>query len=181
MKPSPSSSVNSDAPRPTGTASSVAEVAKALGADPRSVFRWLAAGAPKPKKKGGPYDLGAIWDWVRTNIDPKKVTASVSTGAPLTDARLRKMDAEIRLLELEEKEKLRQLVPIEEAHEVIRMALMPFRDSLVGMPDSLASRCNPADPDHARLALEAWRNQIMKQMQRALEKTEPAPVQEVAA
>lgn len=164
----PTSSVNdkNDVCRPSGTAQSVQEVAKALGATDRTVWGWLKAGAPKPAKKGGGYDLGAIWDWVQANINPNKVHNVPSTGTPLGDARMRKMEAEIRLLEIEEKERLRQLVPVEDAQQIIRLALLPFRDALVGMPDALAARCNPADPEHARIALEEWRTRVMRLVQK---------------
>lgn len=166
----PTSSVNDKVGvvRPSGTAASVSEVAKALGAEERTVWRWLKAGAPKPAKKRGGYDLGAIWDWVQANINPNKVHAVPSTGTPLGDARMRKMEAEIRLLEIEEKEKLGQLVPVEDAKQILRLALLPFRDKLVGMPEALASRCNPADPEHARIALEEWRSQVMRLVQKVV-------------
>ena len=88
-------------------------------------------------------------------------------GGSLHAAKLAKTQVETRLLLLEEKIKKGEMIPTGDAESLIRAALMPLRDALVGLPDAMASRCNPADPEHARIALEEWRTATMRTVQRA--------------
>jgi len=53
-------------------------------------------------------------------------------------------------------EKDGQLVPSEYVNQVLRETLLPVRQRLFAMPSECASNCNPADPQHARTALQSW-------------------------
>ena len=151
---------------------SIAKVAGALGVTPTAVNEWLRGGCPGKTAKG--YDVEAVRKWREANLNPSN---NAKHGESLHDAKLAKTLVETRILELEEKIKKAEMIPTGDAENLIRAALMPLRDALVGLPDAMASRCNPADPEHARIALEEWRTATMRTVQRAFgePKEEPKP------
>lgn len=48
------------------------------------------------------------------------------------------------------------LISAERVREFVAEKLMPMRQRLLSMSESLAARCNPSDPTHAKLALAEW-------------------------
>lgn len=61
-----------------------------------------------------------------------------------------------RLRELEVEREAGTLRPVDDLREAYRVSMEPLKQSLDGMPDGLATRCNPTDPDLAREALRQW-------------------------
>jgi len=146
---------------------SIAGVAGALGVTPTAVNGWLRGGCPGKTAKG--YDVGAIRKWREANLNPSN---NAKHAGSLHDAKLAKTLVETRILELEEKKTRGDLITMADAQGMIRAALMPFRDALIGVGDSLAERVNPGDPEHARKELEAWKDRTMTMIRRAMDKTE---------
>jgi hypothetical protein len=50
----------------------------------------------------------------------------------------------------------------EEVTSIVRDNFAPIREDVIALPGQLSALCNPADPDHARAHLEAWRDQFLK-------------------
>jgi hypothetical protein len=67
-----------------------------------------------------------------------------------------------KLLEERLRVSKRELVPLEEAADMIRRMLLPARQRLLGAPAELASRCNPSDPEFARRALQQWSDESLR-------------------
>jgi len=156
--------MKSTKPRTVGT---IREVAAALNVSEVAVKAWLRAGAPAKTPTG--YDVEAIRKWREANLNPSN---NAKHGGSLHDAKLAKTLVETRILELEEKKTRGDLITMADAQGMIRSALMPFRDALIGVSDSLAERVNPGDPEHARKELEAWKDRTMTTIRRAMDKTE---------
>lgn len=75
-----------------------------------------------------------------------------------------------RLREFEVKQASSMLVPVDDAHEVIRVAFEPLKLLLDAMPDSLGARVNPADPGHASEQLRVWARSVRSTIAKALQK-----------
>jgi hypothetical protein len=92
--------------------------------------------------------------------------ARVADMRQATDrARLRVLEAEASLKELERQRLEHELVPLEEALTKAREIVAPVAKAITGMPARLASRVNPADPVHARAELDAWAREVCKTVQ----------------
>lgn len=89
--------------------------------------------------------------------------------------RIREVRARADLLELERLEKQRDLVPMAEVDAKLVATHLPIRQRLMALPAEAAARCNPADPQLAREALDRWvadslpllRAEIKKEMHNA--------------
>jgi hypothetical protein len=75
--------------------------------------------------------------------------------------RTRKLKAEADLLELEHKEKTRELVSLSEARELVERMCLAFREAVTQLPAGWCARVNPQDPALARVALEQWRDETL--------------------
>jgi len=89
-------------------------------------------------------------------------------------------DLRNRLREMEVRTASSALVPIDEAHEVIRVAFEPLKTVLDTMPLSLAARIAGADtPEKSRLHLQAWatatRNMVAAALTKAAAPEPPKP------
>ena len=83
--------------------------------------------------------------------------ARVTDMRQATDrARLRVLEAEAALKELERQKLEHELVPLDEALAKARDLVSPLAKAVTGMPARLAPRVNPADPTHARAVLDQW-------------------------
>ncbi len=102
------------------------------------------------------------------NIDPKApITWREILRAWLGDpvmARTRRATAEAEVLELKAARMRGELMDRQEAEVMVRGWLGPVRELLVAVPDEMAARCNPADPEHARLQLVEWRDRALRTM-----------------
>jgi len=78
------------------------------------------------------------------------------------DARLRLWSAKADLAELEVKQRACELIHKSVAEQIIYKILEPIKQRLNELPVTLASRCNPADPEHARGELSRWVSDTMK-------------------
>lgn len=85
-----------------------------------------------------------------------------SDGEALRDWRDEKLKFEAKLAEQEFQTKAGTLVEFEEALAITREVLLPIRQCWLALPNTLASKCNPTDPEHARAALEEWVYSAMK-------------------
>ena len=73
-----------------------------------------------------------------------------------TNWRERLVAAEARLRELDLEEREASLVPMATARKVLADVLGPMKSELLSAPATLAGRCNPGDPELARMALKPW-------------------------
>ena len=80
-------------------------------------------------------------------------------------AKMRDLNASAALKESKMKERSGALVQLGDAEKAIRETLLPVRQRLLAMPGEVAHLCNPADPAHARKALEMWTEANMAIMQ----------------
>ena len=84
--------------------------------------------------------------------------------AELVTATVRDRNASAALKELERKAREKELVPMEEAREVVRAYLTPAREAIVSAPAALAARVNPSDPELARLELQDWADNALRKI-----------------
>jgi phage terminase Nu1 subunit (DNA packaging protein) len=84
--------------------------------------------------------------------------------------RIRETRARADLLEMERREKERDLVPLAEVDEMIRNTHLPVRQRLMALPSEMCSRCNPSDPQLAREALDRWVTDSLPKLRAAIEK-----------
>jgi len=82
--------------------------------------------------------------------------------------RARKTKAESRLLELKLRQQQDELVPLAEAENLLRDVLFPIRQWVLALPASACSRCNPADPQLARDALQRIVDDALPTLRRAM-------------
>jgi hypothetical protein len=75
-------------------------------------------------------------------------------------ARLTRLRADTEELELRQRK--RELIPLEEAQRFIVENFACHREFIVSQPGRLALKCNPTDPNTARAALEADRDEFLK-------------------
>lgn len=90
----------------------------------------------------------------------KQIYAAIAGDFKLE--RTRSERAKANLMELEELELRKELVKMDEAEGYVRKRLMPVREAWMSMPIVLAARCNPSDPELARLALQDWCDEKMR-------------------
>jgi rRNA maturation endonuclease Nob1 len=84
--------------------------------------------------------------------------------------RIRETRARADLLEMERREKERDLVPLAEVDEMIRNTHLPVRQRLMALPSEMCSRCNPTDPQLAREALDRWVTDSLPKLRESIEK-----------
>lgn len=87
--------------------------------------------------------------------------------------RTRETRARADLLELERREKEASLVPMSTARAVLVDVLTPLRTEMISCPATLAARCNPGDPEIARVTLEAWARETLQTFADAVARTTP--------
>jgi len=78
-------------------------------------------------------------------------------------ARFEAAKADYMYMEMLEREGF--LIPKTVIRDLWTASLMPVRERLLALPSAYASRCNPADPDHAGAVLEQWVGDTMKSLQ----------------
>jgi hypothetical protein len=88
----------------------------------------------------------------------------------LNSERIRETRARADLLELERREKQRELVSLTEVQKMIFESFQPIRDQMNALPSQAASRCNPTDPALARQALEEWLRTVLPLIRNELPK-----------
>src|SRR5437588_9135024 len=114
--------------------------------------RWAAALGTEPRTLGRKLSAAGIHLQPRQLISARMVFTAVVGDAGAE--RARKTKAESRLLELKLRQQQDELVPLAEAENLLRDVLFPIRQWVLALPASACSRCNPADPQLARDALQ---------------------------
>lgn len=84
----------------------------------------------------------------------RKIYLALSGDAKSARARVWKADAELK--ELEVKVRNRELVLLTEVEKRIAEFALPIRQRFTSLAGEASAKCNPSDPEFARVALESW-------------------------
>jgi DNA-binding transcriptional MerR regulator len=84
-----------------------------------------------------------------------RIIYQAMTGG-LQQARAREANARAEVAELEAAKMREDLKPVADLLASLRNTLLPIRQRLLALPSEAAHNCNPADPEHARRALQDW-------------------------
>lgn len=94
------------------------------------------------------------------------LTSRADKKGDMQSERLRKIREEANILELERREKELELVSIAEVQEMVGQYAGPIRTAWLALPQALAIRCNPTDPEIAERALSDWVKSAMRLTQK---------------
>lgn len=126
----------------------ITDAAREWGIDDETLKRRLTQAGVK-LEKGATYTTRQISDAVVGSLQREKI-------------RLTSADADLKERDRFERDGI--LIRVDDAKKLIADALGPIRSSLVSWPMALASRCNPGDPELARVVLaEAVKNLLTNQ------------------
>jgi hypothetical protein len=78
------------------------------------------------------------------------------------DARRRKEIAEAKIAEAEAQQLDDGWVAMPQVEEWVVGRLLPVRQRLISLPADVCARCNPSDPELARVALQEWSDETLK-------------------
>jgi hypothetical protein len=78
-------------------------------------------------------------------------------GDPFREARTREANARAEMIELKQREAEGELIPLDKLREEIARTDGVVRQLVDALPAEMQDRCNPGDPELARLALDDWR------------------------
>lgn len=135
-------------------------VADLLDVGPRRVQQFARDGMPKVAR--GKYDLRQCTRWYIGELIALVPPNAAVRDEAYTEARARKVAAEATLKELELKQELDRLIPIEDHLEVLGDALVILREGLLSAPARWASRLvGLKDQAAARVALEKVVEELM--------------------
>ena len=85
----------------------------------------------------------------------------------------RLLAAQARLEELKLEELEKSLVPMATARKVINDVLGPLKIEMMSASATLSSRCNPGDPELARIAIADWARQTLQNASDAITREAP--------
>jgi hypothetical protein len=112
--------------------------ASQLARDERTLARrFRAAGLDVARKKS--YTPRQVYDALLGSIEAERV---------------REKREHANLLELECQKRKRELIPTQEALDLIRDCFQPLRQAMLELPAAICARVNPIDPDLARQTLD---------------------------
>jgi hypothetical protein len=130
---------------------SIEQCASQSGLPKERLRAWKADGAPG--FRGSRVYLADLLPWACAKLSDKGAAVE-----PIIETWSDKLDKQ----KFEERAGI--LVEYEKAMDILRSALMPVRQWMLGLPSTLSARCNPSDPEHARQALEAAIEQGMRML-----------------
>ena len=84
------------------------------------------------------------------------------TGGNMEAEKLRETSARADLLELDRREKEKELVSLSDVQDMLQQMMAPIRSRLNAMPTELANRVNPTDPQLAKDAAQRWVDEAVK-------------------
>ncbi|MGD1086070.1 MAG: hypothetical protein ABSA47_15145 [Verrucomicrobiota bacterium] len=94
---------------------------------------------------------------------------------PLEAARTRESTARASLLEAKVKARKADMAPVSDLESSLLNTLIPCRRRFLALPSEAAIKCNPTDPEHARLALEEWLEMVLPLLHEDNAKVPPRP------
>lgn len=97
-----------------------------------------------------------------------KLPNQTNNRAPVSDlqsVRLRKMEAQARMIELELARREGRLLDVDVVKKLIHRLLPPIAQRIRQLPGEMARACNPIDPTMAHQALESWVDNVLKLLQ----------------
>lgn len=142
--------------------SEAGKLAAKYGVTIRTISSWRAEGAPFNDPK-------AMREWVGNRRTLTDATANTLGGGgardELRNIQAQKTQKQIQLLELRRQQVSKEIEAESTAiaRRVISSVLLPIRTELSTLPIRLAARCNPTDPELARIELEHAVAEILKQ------------------
>jgi hypothetical protein len=98
----------------------------------------------------------------------KEICAAIYGDA--ARARTRETTARARLAEMKVAAMDDDLMPTDVVLGVLRDCYQPIRSALLSLPNACASKCNPSDPEYARIALLQWLDLVLPLIKNSLPK-----------
>lgn len=119
--------------------------------------------------------LGVSINTLLTGLERMRVKTSRGRKYPLKQLftacfgdleaeRIRETRARADLLELERREKEKELVPMHLAVSLMRNGIGPVRTKVLELPNQMSGNVNPSDPEHARVQLTDWVDRFLASM-----------------
>lgn len=142
----------------------LSEVARYRGVNLSTAKEWLAAGLPG-KKTGNrwQFEPAAVDKWLADRDGPAE--PENQPHVTLAEARRRKALADAELAEYELAEKKREVVPIEEAVEMLTREFSRVRQKLLALPSKLAPIVVAIkDQASAKEAIEAEITEVLNEL-----------------
>jgi phage terminase Nu1 subunit (DNA packaging protein) len=100
---------------------------------------------------------------------PKQICAALHSDAER--ARCRETTARARLAEMKASEMADDLMPTSIVRGVLRDCFQPVRSAILSLPNECAAKCNPSDPEYARVVLLQWVDSVLPRIRNSLPKT----------
>lgn len=139
------------------------ELAKALQTTRMSLNTWSKEEG-FPAAKNGRYDFAAVKDWILSRGKMQGSGRKAESGN-FSELRLRLLEQELRLKELQVAEMERDLIKFEEAREICLSAITPLARRVKDLPASMALKVNPSDPAFSKDALRDWSDTTLELIQ----------------
>lgn len=139
------------------------ELAKALQTTRMSLNTWSKEEG-FPAAKNGRYDFAAVKEWILSHGKMQGSGRKAESGN-FSELRLRLLEQELRLKELQVAEMERDLIKFEEAREICLSAITPLARRVKDLPASMALKVNPSDPAFSKDALRDWSDTTLELIQ----------------
>ena len=139
------------------------ELAKALQTTRMSLNTWSKEEG-FPAAKNGRYDFAAVKEWILSRGKMQGSGRKAESGN-FSELRLRLLEQELRLKELQVAEMERDLIKFEEAREICLSAITPLARRVKDLPASMALKVNPSDPAFSKDALRDWSDTTLELIQ----------------
>ena len=139
------------------------ELAKALQTTRMSLNTWSKEEG-FPAAKNGRYDFAAVKEWILSRGKMQGSGRKTESGN-FSELRLRLLEQELRLKELQVAEMERDLIKFEEAREICLSAITPLARRVKDLPASMALKVNPSDPAFSKDALRDWSDTTLELIQ----------------
>ena len=142
---------------------SMAACASATGI-PKAVLR-AAKRQGCPAFRSNRVALGPFLTWYFSR--PTRELDDGTRSLEEEQARLARIRAD--LLDIQRRERERELVPLAGVQRMALAGWGPCRDAFNSLPTAVDSRANPSDPPHARAALTEWLDSVLPQIRAGME------------
>lgn len=167
---------NDNAPAGRGEPLNRSECARFFGVAPTTIDAWKARGCPYRKRavnrgKGWEFNSAEVSEWLQQQATDN---ATGGRDIDIDEARRRKAVADAELAEYELAVRKREVVPIEEAADVLTKELSIVRSKLLAVPSRLAARVLTAkDPAEAKAMIEEVLTEVLHELSSSPNLTDP--------
>lgn len=134
-----------------------------------------ATGIPLPVLKEAKKSGCPAFRNTRVELEPLLRFLFQRDTEPGVDWKTRLLAAQAKLEELKLAELEKSLVPMATARKVLHEVLGPLKIEMLSASATLSSRCNPGDPELARLAIAEWARRTLQNASDAITREAPDP------